>query len=120
MRRRRAVWLAWGIGGTSAGLAALNWALHAKNAAVPLPAIGEPLFAPPLFDAGVLLVFCLPAALIVSRQPRNPVGWLLAAIGLGTGVADLAVEDGFYAVVTAPARSQEVLVRGSPTPYQAC
>ena len=106
MRRRRAVWLAWGIGGTSAGLAALNWALHAKNAAVPLPAIGEPLFAPPLF--------------IVSRQPRNPVGWLLAAIGLGTGVADLAVEDGFYAVVTAPARSQEVLVRGSPTPYQAC
>jgi two-component system, NarL family, sensor kinase len=48
------------------------------------------------------LVFSLPAALIVSRQPRNPIGWLLAAIGYGVGVADFAGEYGFYALVTAP------------------
>ncbi len=102
MRRRGAVWLAWGIGGTSLALAALSWLLHAKNAAVPLPTSDERLPFPPLVAGGVMLVFCLPAALIVSRQPRNPTGWLLAAIGYGMGVGAFAGEYGFYTVVTAP------------------
>src|SRR6266536_11083 len=41
MRRRGAVWLAWGIGGTSLALAALSWLLHAKNAAASLPTTGR-------------------------------------------------------------------------------
>jgi class 3 adenylate cyclase len=102
MRRRGVVWLAWGICGISLVLAALIWLLYTKNTAVANPSGEQPLEISPLFDAGVLLVFSLPAALIVSRQPRNPIGWLLAAIGYGVGVADLAGEYGFYAVVTAP------------------
>jgi hypothetical protein len=102
MRRRGAVWLAWGICGIPLVLVALIWLLHTKNAAVPLPPGGVPGFSSPLFDAGVLLVFSLPAALIVSRQPHNPIGWLLVAIGYGVGIGAFASEYGFYAVVTAP------------------
>jgi class 3 adenylate cyclase len=100
MRRRGVVWLAWGICGISLVLAALIWLLNTKNAAWANEP--EPLGNSPLFDAGVLLVFSIPAALIVSRQPRNPIGWLLAAIGYGVGVADFAGQYGFYTVVTAP------------------
>jgi hypothetical protein len=103
MRRRGAVWLAWGICGIPLVLVALIWLLHTKNAAVPLPPGDEPPgFFSPLFDAGVLLVFSVPAALVVSRQPRNPIGWLLVVIGYGVGVSAFASEYGFYAVVTAP------------------
>jgi class 3 adenylate cyclase len=100
MRRRGAVWLAWGICGIPLVLAVLIWLLNTKNAAWANEP--EPLGISPLFAAGVLLVFSIPAALIVSRQPRNPIGWLLAAIGYGVGVADFASEYGFYTVLTAP------------------
>jgi hypothetical protein len=102
MRRRGAVWLAWGICGIPLVLAALIWLLYTKNAAVGNLPGDEPEVGSPLFDAGVLLVFSIPAALIVSRQPRNPIGWLLAAIGYGVGVGDFAGEYGYYAVLTAP------------------
>jgi class 3 adenylate cyclase/MFS family permease len=102
MRRRGAVWLAWGIFGISLVLAALIWLLYTKNAALANPSGEQPLEISPQFDAGVLLVFSIPAALIVSRQPRNPIGWLLAAISYGVGMADFAGEYGFYALVTAP------------------
>jgi hypothetical protein len=48
MRRRGAIWLAWGICGTSLALATLTWLLHTKNAGVPLPALDEPLPCCPL------------------------------------------------------------------------
>jgi hypothetical protein len=102
MRRRGAVSLAWGICGIPLVLAALIWLLYTKNAAVGNLPGDEPEVGSPLFDAGVLLVFSIPAALIVSRQPRNPIGWLLAAIGYGVGVGDFAGEYGYYAVLTAP------------------
>jgi hypothetical protein len=102
MRRRGVVWLAWGICGISLVLAALIWLLYTKNVAVANPSGEQPLEISPLFDAGVLLVFSIPAALIVSRQPRNPIGWLLATIGYGVGIGDFAGEYGFYALVTAP------------------
>jgi class 3 adenylate cyclase/MFS family permease len=102
MRRRGAVWLAWGICGIPLVLAALNWLLYTKNAALGnLPGDSSEVGSP-LFDAGVLLVFSIPAALIVSRQPRNPIGWLLAAIGYGVGLGDFAGEYAYYAILTAP------------------
>jgi hypothetical protein len=102
MGSRGSSWVAWGMCVASVVLAALTWLLHAQNAAVPLPATAEPVSLPPLFAIGVLLVFALPGALIVSRRPRNPVGWLLAAIGYGLGLGNAAYEYGFYALITNP------------------
>jgi hypothetical protein len=89
MRRRRPAWPAWGILATSLVLAVVSWLLHSKNAAVPLPAVDEPLSQDisALFPIGMLMVFCVPAALIVARQPGNPIGWLLATMGYSTGVS---------------------------------
>jgi hypothetical protein len=102
MHRRRSAWPAWGIVATSLVLAILGWLLHSKNAAVPLPATDEPVSFPPLLSTGMLVVLCVPAALIVVQQPRNPIGWLLAIMGYSIGVSAFAVEYGFYAVVTNP------------------
>jgi hypothetical protein len=102
MRRRRSAWLGWGIVATSLVLAVFIWLLHSKNAAVPLPATDEPVSFPPLLSIGMLLVLCVPAALIVAQQPRNPIGWLLAIMGYSIGVSAFAVEYGFYAVLTNP------------------
>jgi hypothetical protein len=102
MRRRGATWLAWGICGTSLAFATITWLLHAKNAGIPLPALDEPVSVFPLLPTGMVVIFCLPGALIVSQQPCNPIGWLLAIIGYSIGVGALAAEYGFYAVVTDP------------------
>jgi hypothetical protein len=104
MLRRRAAWPAWGNVATSLVLAILIWLLHSKNAAVPLPALDEPLSLDiaSLLPIGMLMIFSLPAALIVAQQPRSPVGWLLAIMGYSIGVSSFAAEYGFYAVVTEP------------------
>ena len=94
--------MASGICGIPLLLAGLIWLLHTRNTAVPLPSETQPAQFSPLFDTAFVLVFSVPAALIVSRQPRNLIGWLLAAIGYGVSLSDLTGEYGFYAIWTAP------------------
>jgi hypothetical protein len=51
-----------------------------------------------LFAAGSPLLFCTPGALLATRRPANPIGWLLCAMGLTAGVAGAAGGYGDYAV----------------------
>jgi hypothetical protein len=53
-------------------------------------------------DALVALTFPLVGALIVSREPRNPVGWLFCVAGAAEGLTELASGYGSYALVTRP------------------
>ncbi len=46
--------------------------------------------------------FVAVGALIVARQPGNPIGWLFCTIGLMWSTGSLAVEYSLYAVITAP------------------
>ena len=55
-----------------------------------------------LGDALVALTFPLVGALIVSRQPRNPVGWLFCIAGLAEGVTELATCYSIYALHQTP------------------
>jgi two-component system, NarL family, sensor kinase len=45
---------------------------------------------------------CFPGAVIISRRPANPVGWILVAIGLSSGLSGLLAEYGLYVLVTDP------------------
>jgi hypothetical protein len=88
MRRRAAFWLAWSLAGISLAMfvAGFVFALLTLNVAEPvvLPssdwgtgrAIGELLVFLPF------LAFPIVGALIASRRPRNPIGWICLFAGL--------------------------------------
>jgi hypothetical protein len=49
-----------------------------------------------------LLAFAVVGGLVASRQPRNPVGWLLLAAGLCLTVTSIGGSYARYALITAP------------------
>ena len=83
---RGAFWLAW-------SLCALSVAMFV--ASVPLLVLGRSAHVPSNWDAdlttggllasGLFLVFPLVGALIASRRPESPIGWLCLADGLLCG-----------------------------------
>jgi len=91
----------------------LAWGLWAICAALTLGALilagldpaarGEETsrFVRVVFD-GALLAYPTVGALIASRRPGNPIGWLLIAMGLGAAVAGFAAEYGVRALLVAP------------------
>ena len=70
--------------------------------------LGRPQYADLAFTTGelvlglALLVFGWFGALIVSRQPRHPIGWILCAFGVLAGVGGLASEYAIYGLRSHP------------------
>ena len=85
-------WLAWGLWAISLAMLALN---------VPSVNVGDDVSIA-LFGSLVLLAYATAGALIVSRQPRNVIGWLLGASALLSALGSLAIEYGVYGLVTRP------------------
>ncbi|HUG07033.1 MAG TPA: GAF domain-containing sensor histidine kinase [Candidatus Limnocylindria bacterium] len=80
-RRAASTWLAWSCGAVGAALVFVRYALEAGTV------------APDAFGAvSVLLPLAFPAlgALLASRRPEHPIGWLFLAMAIGWGVADVA------------------------------
>ena len=92
--------------------ARLGWSLFALSVLLLVPALvlnlRRPQYAHLNFTTGELLgelVFVLFAwfgALIVSRRPSHPIGWLLCAFGLANGLAAFAAEYAIYGLVSHP------------------
>jgi hypothetical protein len=105
IRIRAASWLAWSVCSLSTGLLALAVVLRflSRHAALP-PEFGT------LWGTivGVISILALPVlgALIASRRPENPIGWLLCVMGLGFAV-DYAAEG--YAIYALVAQSGAVV-----------
>jgi hypothetical protein len=69
-------------------------------------------YTPPLPEKGVLniyaffavpiLVYATVGALVASRRPKNPVGWILCAIGFVFGVQSFATAYADYALLVRP------------------
>jgi uncharacterized membrane protein YhaH (DUF805 family) len=89
-----------------------GWSLFAVSVLLLVPALvlnlRHPQYADLNFTTGELLgelVFVLFAwfgALIVSRRPSHPIGWLLCAFGLANGLAAFAAEYAIYGLVSHP------------------
>jgi hypothetical protein len=94
MRARR---LAWAVFGVSAALSAAGVVLLAQVPAGVLEQADNSLVLSALF-AAILLVFGLVGALIASRLPRNPIGWLFLMLALIEGVYELAFGYTHYAL----------------------
>jgi len=96
--RRTAARLGWSLFGLSALLLAVAFVLSLRR----------PQYADLSVTTGELLgqlVFVLFGwfgALIVSRRPSHPIGWLLCAFGLANGLAAFASEYAIYGLVSTP------------------
>ena len=54
------------------------------------------------FNLVIPLAFSVPGAVLVGYRPANPIGWILATVGLISGVALFLAEYGQYAIHTNP------------------
>ncbi|HET7480060.1 MAG TPA: hypothetical protein VFJ72_11155 [Rubrobacteraceae bacterium] len=83
MRRRMTFWLAWSLGGLSVAMfvAGVTLALLAWNVAVPAARVPSGGFGDLLIFAP-FLAFPIVGALIASKRPENPIGWICLTVGL--------------------------------------
>ncbi len=95
MSGRVAGWLAWGA-----------WFLTVLAMALTLflTSLNEPTssFSNTAFLSLLILAFSTVGALVASRRPENPIGWLFCSGALVWILGELALEYGVYALITAP------------------
>jgi len=96
MSARAARWMAWAICAVSVVLTGAGLALYARNRLV--PGTGPSFYA---VDAAVAIGFPLIGAVIASRRPSNPIGWLFCATAL-LGVTFFTDQYAAYTLVTDP------------------
>lgn len=98
MNRSAAARVAWTACVLSLALAGLGVVLLVLSASTPIP----PRFGFRGSDVVFAVAFTTVGAVIASRRPQNPVGWLLCAAGFGFAVTALVAEYRVYAVLTRP------------------
>jgi len=83
MNARAAALLAWSLGGLSVAMFVASFLLWVLARSAHVPASWDANLGLVAWLAGVqFLIFPLVGALIASRRPRNPIGWLFLADGL--------------------------------------
>jgi hypothetical protein len=82
MRRAWTTWLAWGVGALSAALAVAAVPLAAANGEGP----AELVFNHHAIGIVTAVGMAVLGALIASRRPANPIGWLMVASSVFLGV----------------------------------
>jgi hypothetical protein len=103
MSRRTAAWLAWWLAGLSLAMSAASAALY-----IATPSVQPPSNWGTGGDSGVLifvlpfLAFPLVGALIASKRPENPIGWICLAVGIIWMILPLSTAYGVYGLVVRP------------------
>jgi hypothetical protein len=98
VNRRTAARLGWGLFALACLLFVVALVLNLRR----------PQYANLAFTTGelvlglVLLLFGWFGALIVSRRPHHPIGWLLCAFGIVAALTDFATEYAVYGLLTRP------------------
>ncbi|MDQ3863559.1 MAG: hypothetical protein M3317_08685 [Actinomycetota bacterium] len=95
---RAAAWVPWIICALSLGLAAIDLVLVALNASYPGVHIPEPWLA----HTVSAVAFSSVGAVVGSRRPENPIGWLFCAIGMFAAIVLLSSEYAAYALLAQP------------------
>ncbi|MGH3148930.1 MAG: hypothetical protein ACRDTR_24380 [Rubrobacter sp.] len=76
---RTAAWLAWSLWALCVALLALTWMLDLLTPPVPIRGDQSPLNV--LFGT-LALTYPMVGALVASRRPENPIGWIFLVTGL--------------------------------------
>jgi signal transduction histidine kinase len=99
MKPRTASRLAWSLFGAAALMAGLALVFLVLGRSTPQPAES---FGFRGWGAITAIVYSAAGALIASRRPENPMGWILCAVGVGSGLQELAQQYAIYAVLARP------------------
>jgi hypothetical protein len=97
MSRRTAAWVAWSVCALSLALTALDFLLIALNVSSNTPAY---VFWPEL--TSIAVGYSVIGAIIASRLPNHPIGWICCAIGLVAAVDHFAGEYAVFALLAQP------------------
>lgn len=98
LRVRNARKLAWGLVGLYGVLIGVGLALQVVEGA-PFAGIPMPVH---LFEAVLLSAWALVGALLVSRQPRHPVGWIWCLLAISFALDHFTWGYAYYGFVTHP------------------
>src|SRR5215217_3447712 len=98
MRGRTATWLAWSLSAFSLALTALSLLFLALNRSDPNTHIYEYWQV----DTLVPVSFSIIGAIMASRLPANPLGWLFCAAACVTAVDHFSAEYAIYALLAQP------------------
>ena len=94
----RAAWLAWSVFGLSTALTALSLFLLTLNLKQP----GVHIFTYWTETSVIALAFSIIGAIIASRRPEHPIGWLFCAMGFLAGVDHFCGQYATYALLVDP------------------
>jgi hypothetical protein len=95
---RAASWLAWSLCALAVALTALSFLLLGLNLSHP----GTNVYQPWLDNTVTAISFAPVGALIASRHPVNPVGWLLCLYGLVISISHFGAQYAIYALLAQP------------------
>src|SRR5215218_591243 len=98
MSTRTAAWLAWSLCTLSLALTAVSLLLLALNLSHP----NTHIFDFWVVNSVVPVSFSIIGAIIASRLPANPLGWLYCAAACFSAVAHLSAEYAIYALLAQP------------------
>jgi hypothetical protein len=98
--QRRAARVGWSLCGLAAALVVISLVFSVLNRHVPNQ--GEFGSAFDAVSAIALLAFPIVGALIVSRHPRNSIGWLFCVVGIPFGLSGVAYGWGAYGLFAEP------------------
>src|SRR5215204_1853978 len=96
--RHTSVWLAWALCALSLALTALSLLLFILNLSYP----NTHLYEPWLDNTLNALFYPSVGAIVASRRPQNPVGWLLCLYGLVISISYFCAEYAIYALLAQP------------------
>ena len=97
MSHRAAAWLAWSVCALSLALTALSILLIAFNLS-----LNTPIYFYWLEPATIAVGYSILGAIVASRLPSHPVGWLCCAIGVMAAVETFSPEYAIYALLAHP------------------
>ena len=97
MSTRTAAWLAWPVCALSLVLTALGYLVIALNLS-----LDAPVYFYWLEPTTIAIGYSVISAIIASRLPGHPIGWLCCAIGLLGAVEHFSSEYAIYALVAHP------------------
>jgi hypothetical protein len=103
MSRRTTTWLAWSLGGLSVVMAAASVALYIATRSVEPPSSwGTGGDSAVLILLLPFLAFPLVGALVASKRPENPIGWICLAVGIIWMIMLMSTSYGLYGLVVRP------------------